>query len=393
MRKIKLRPVLLIALIFIQCSIDDVSNEFVEEINVGKSEEVSVLTNTDSKDTSQTSFNHQAMLMNWADNIIIPSLSGFESSLSELKTKASEYTSSPNAETLSVLRAVWLDSYLKWQHVEMFDIGTAEEIYFKNRINLFPANIDRIESNIANQEYDLDQSSNFTSQGFNSLDYLLFGLGENDNAINDKYASENSNYSKYLIEVIDKMIALTSEIKEGWNEEFRNSFINSTENTSTSSVNMVLNDFIFYFEKGFRANKVGIPSGVFSDLPLPDRVEAYYSKKYSRLLALEANKSIQNFFNGKYYEDNEQVGLSVRDYLDYLESYEETKLSYKINNQLDSIDSKLNSLNPDFTQQIIQDNLAMLYAFDVIQANVVLLKVDMLQKLNINVDYADADGD
>ena len=313
--------------------------------------------------------------------------------MSELKTKASEYTSSPNAETLSVLRAVWLDSYLKWQHVEMFDIGTAEEIYFKNRINLFPANIDRIESNIANQEYDLDQSSNFTSQGFNSLDYLLFGLGENDNAINDKYASENSNYSKYLIEVIDKMIALTSEIKEGWNEEFRNSFINSTENTSTSSVNMVLNDFIFYFEKGFRANKVGIPSGVFSDLPLPDRVEAYYSKKYSRLLALEANKAIRNFFNGKYYEDNEQVGLSVRDYLDYLESDEETKLSDKINNQLDSIDSKLNSLNPDFTQQIIQDNLAMLYAFDVIQANVVLLKVDMLQKLNINVDYADADGD
>ena len=393
MRKIKLRPVLLIALIFIQCSVDDVSNEFVEEMNVGKSDEVSVLTNTDSKDTSQTSFNHQAMLMNWADNIIIPSLSGFESSLSELKTKASEYTSSPNAETLSVLRAVWLDSYLKWQHVEMFDIGTAEEIYFKNRINLFPANIDRIESNIANQEYDLDQSSNFTSQGFNSLDYLLFGLGENDNAINDKYASENSNYSKYLIEVIDKMIALTSEIKEGWNEEFRNSFINSTENTSTSSVNMVLNDFIFYFEKGFRANKVGIPSGVFSDLPLPDRVEAYYSKKYSRLLALEANKAIRNFFNGKYYEDNEQVGLSVRDYLDYLESDEETKLSDKINNQLDSIDSKLNSLNPDFTQQIIQDNLAMLYAFDVIQANVVLLKVDMLQKLNINVDYADADGD
>ena len=221
----------------------------------------------------------------------------------------------------------------------------------------------------------------------------MFGLGENDNVIIDKYASEDFNYSKYLVEVIDKMIALTSEIKEGWNDEFRNSFINSTENTSTSSVNMVLNDFIFYFEKGFRANKVGIPSGVFSDLPLPDRVEAYYSKKYSRLLALEANKAIRNFFNGKYYEDNEQVGLSVRDYLDYLESDEETKLSDKINNQLDSIDSKLNSLNPDFTQQIIQDNLAMLYAFDVIQANVVLLKVDMLQKLNINVDYADADGD
>ena len=31
--------------------------------------------------------------------------------------------------------------------------------------------------------------------------------------------------------------------------------------------------------------------------------------------------------------------------------------------------------------------------YDAIQKTVVLLKVDMLQKLNISVDYADADGD
>ena len=35
----------------------------------------------------------------------------------------------------------------------------------------------------------------------------------------------------------------------------------------------------------------------------------------------------------------------------------------------------------------------MLIAYDVIQANVVFLKVDMLQVLNISVDYVDADGD
>ena len=35
----------------------------------------------------------------------------------------------------------------------------------------------------------------------------------------------------------------------------------------------------------------------------------------------------------------------------------------------------------------------MLRTYDVIQAAVVMLKVDMLQKLNISVDYADADGD
>ena len=27
---------------------------------------------------------------------------------------------------------------------------------------------------------------------------------------------------------------------------------------------MLTNDFIFYYEKGFRANKLGIPAGIFS---------------------------------------------------------------------------------------------------------------------------------
>ena len=35
----------------------------------------------------------------------------------------------------------------------------------------------------------------------------------------------------------------------------------------------------------------------------------------------------------------------------------------------------------------------MLQTFDVIQEGVVMMKVEMLQKLSINVDYVDADGD
>ena len=70
----------------------------------------------------------------------------------------------------------------------MFDIGIAEEIYYKNRINLYPTNAKKIERNILNQNYDLDQSSNFSSQGFNGLAYLLFGIAENDDEIILKYS-------------------------------------------------------------------------------------------------------------------------------------------------------------------------------------------------------------
>ena len=385
-------------LILVQCSTDEEENliNSIEE-EVLKVDDISTTNSGISSDNSSTetptSFDHQGMLINWVDNIILPSISNFEVALGEFNEKTSLFRSEPSIESLSSIREFWLNSFLKWQHIEMFDIGVAEEIYLKNRINLYPANAERIENNILNQNYDLNQSSNFSSQGFNAIAYLLYGIAENDEDIILKYSTENSNYSKYLTDLVDKMIELTTDVKNGWNEEYRDSFINSTDNTSTSSINKLTNDFIYYFEKGYRANKIGIPAGVFSNKSLPDRVEAYYAKVYSKDLVLEATYAIENFFNGRHTNDSDLSGLSINEYLNFIESDQDEKLATKINDQLLKIKDKLSELNNDFSEQVSQDNLTMLSAYDVIQANVVLLKVDMLQKLNISVDYADADGD
>jgi uncharacterized iron-regulated protein len=400
MKKIRIRHIILIALIFVQCSVDeDESNlDLIQGENVqNEDNKPSDTTNQSLSDSSnsvtQTSFEHQKMLINWADNIIIPSILNFESSLSELKEIASLFANNPSSDGLSDIREAWLQSFLKWQHIEMFDIGIAEEIYYKNRVNIYPANVDRIENNILNQDYDLNQSSNFSSQGFNGLDYLLFGIGENEDEIILKYSTENLNYGKYLTDLINKMIELTVEVKNGWNDEYREEFINSTDNTSTSSINKLINDFIYYFEKGYRTNKIGIPAGIWSNSTLPDRVEAYHGKTYSKTLALEATLAIDNFFNGRHSNDIESSGLSIGEYLNYIESDQDEKLAAKINEQLEKIKVKLGELNNDFSEQVSQDNNSMLTTFDVIQVNVYLLKVDMLQKLNISIDYVDADGD
>ena len=386
-------------LILVQCSTDEGEENLLDSIEeeVLKVDDISTTTSETTSDNSstetQTSFDHQGMLINWVDNIILPSISNFEVALSEFNEKTSLFRSEPSIESLSSIREFWLNSFLKWQHIEMFDIGLAEEVYYKNRINLYPANVEKIEGNILNQNYDLNQSSNFSSQGFNAIAYMLYGIAENDEDIILKYSSENSNYSKYLTDLVDKMIELTTDVKNGWNDEYRDSFINSTDNTSTSSINKLTNDFIYYFEKGYRANKIGIPAGVFSNTSLPDRVEAYHAKVYSKDLALEATYAIENFFNGRHTNDTDLSGLSINEYLNFIESDQDEKLSIKINDQLSKIKDKLAELNDDFSEQVSQDNLTMLSAYDVIQANVVLLKVDMLQKLNISVDYADADGD
>ena len=390
---------LIILLISIQCSseMDDTENLVIDEI---ATTEKIISNNTTDNSNSNTSsndelnsFDHTEMLTNWVDNIIIPSITNFDNSLEIFKESATTFVNAPTTETLSNLKEAWLSSFLKWQHVEMFDIGLSEEIYYKNRINLYPTNVERIENNISTLNYDLDEPVNFSAQGLNSIDYLLFGIGENEVEIISKFSDENLNYGKYLTDLVDKMVSLTYEIKSSWNDEYKSSFISSTDNTASSSINKVVNDFIYYFEKGFRANKIGIPAGVFSDKPLPDRVEAYYGKNYSKILALEATNAVNYFFNGNYSNDTESKGLSIKDYLDYLEADKEEKLSEKINSQLEKIKTKVSELNTNFSEQVSQENLKMLIAYDVIQANVVFLKVDMLQVLNISVDYVDADGD
>lgn len=71
----------------------------------------------------------------------------------------------------------------------------------------------------------------------------------------------------------------------------------------------------------------------------------------------------------------------------------DTSLSDLILSKLDTAISSVTELSDDFTSQINTDNNTMLLTFDRIQSVVILLKVDMLQTLNINVDYVDADGD
>ena len=199
--------------------------------------------------------------------------------------------------------------------------------------------------------------------------------------------------NKYLVSVINKMETKTNTVSNDW-DSYRDTFVVSTENTATSSINKLTNDFIFYFEKGLRTNKFGIPAGVFSTDKLPSKVEGYYSKLYSKTLALESLYAIKNFFIGKAFENDALVGDSFQSYLTFLNAKKnDTNLSDLILSKLDAAISNVTELSDDFTSQINTDNNTMLLTFDRIQSVVILLKVDMLQTLNINVDYVDADGD
>jgi hypothetical protein len=282
----------------------------------------------------------------------------------------------------------------------MFDIGKSEEIYYASRMNIYPVNIERTDLNISNRVDDIENPNNYSSQGFPTLDYLLHGIASSDSEILNIYLTaddsfEINNYLKYLKLVSNQMLELTNSVIDDWDNSYRDTFISSTENTATSSINMMTNDFIYYYEKRFRANKIGIPAGVFSGGTLPDRVEAYYKRSVSKTLATEALNAITKFFDGVAFDSNSsQTGPSFSDYVDFLETKKnDSPLGDLITDQFEISKTAIGELNDDFTIQLDENKLKMLEAYDKIQAAVVLMKVDMLQALNINVDYVDADGD
>lgn len=392
--------ILLIITVYFSCSTEEIYEteqtviEPISSNNIPTTPDTNTNSNTNNSPTP-TSFDREAMLVFWADSIIIPAQQKFQTDLFSLSNSISYFSTNSSQVSLDLVRENWFNAYKSWQHIEMFNIGKAEEINFGVRMNVYPVDTERVEANILSSDSDIENPNDYAAQGFPAIDYLLHGIGTNDSEILEKYTSENSKYLAYLLILSNKMTELTDSVISDWNNSYRDNFVASIDNTATSSINKLTNDFIYYYEKGFRANKIGIPAGVFSGGTLLDRVEAYYRRDISKILAIEAINSVSDFFNGISFNGNTSLtGISFKDYIEFLETIKnDTPLGQLIIDQFESAKTSINNLNDDFTIQLENNKLDMLITYDVIQVAVVLLKVDMLQALNINVDYIDADGD
>ncbi|MGB2129273.1 MAG: imelysin family protein [Flavicella sp.] len=344
--------------------------------------------NTEGNGIATDTYNRTEVLKNLTDNIIIPSYASFRESLSTFKLVTDTYVSESSEENLTAVKNQWLVSYKLWQHVEMFDIGKAEEIRYNLRMNSYATKVSRIESNVNTFNYDLseDTETSFLSQGFPAIDYLLFGLEDN------VLEGTSDNYRLYLAALVDEMISNTDKCIADWNNN-RDAFINDNSNTKTSSFNKLANDFVYYYEKGLRTNKIGIPVGYWdSNIVASEMIEGYYKKDISKILLQESLTAVENFFLGKKF-GGQEIGESFKSYLEYLD--EETELTSEIANNFEASKQQIEKLQPNFVNQLETDYgvLELSSVFDAIHNNVPKFKIYMLAAFQVSTDYADADGD
>lgn len=340
--------------------------------------------------TTGDSYDRAQLLTDVADHMIIPGYDKYVADLIALTSSTSAFVDSPDLNTLATIRNSYVAASLSWQKVSLFEIGPAEQISLRNYTNIFPTNRDEISEHINTGVYNLVLPSTMDAQGLPAVDYLLFGIAENDAAIIEYY-SNMPNASAYLTDIINRLTSLASEVLNEWTTNYRAAFVADSGSDATSSLNKLANDYIFYYERFLRAGKIGIPAGVFSGDALPSTTEGRYSKIYSKQFFLAGLNTAADFFAGTDH-DSTSSAESLLSYLQYLGN-DQAALGQRIVDQFEMIRTTADALSDDFGVQITEDNSKMLETYDELQKNVILLKVDMLQALNIKIDFVDADGD
>lgn len=332
-------------------------------------------------------FNRQAMLQHWADGVIIPQLSHYQNKTSAMVQAARRFDQTPDRLHYRACQDRFEEAYLAWQGLGIFDIGAAETHAWRNRSNLYPCDTTAVALNIdASNAVNYALPSTFDEQGWPAMDWLLHGT---DSTQTLKMLQQDSGRRADLIELAALTDSLALVVKQDWQVRFRDVFIQNDGSSATASVNKLVNDFIFYFERMVRAGKVGIPAGVFSANPLPQHVEAPYAQEINRGLLLKALRSCRSFYRGQSFDGNIQ-GPSLYQYLSHLGK---EALADKIDNQFLEAIAEAEKLPSELQTAVRTNNQQMLKSYDAMQKVVILIKVDMMQALNIRIDYVDADGD
>jgi predicted lipoprotein len=338
------------------------------------------------------------MLKALAENIIIPSYDQFKTKFDLMAVKSKAFTAKPDAQTLGEFRNAWADAYVAWERVELFDFGPAEKQTIRNFFNIYPANEAGIAANITDPTSSLEVPASYPTQGFPALDYLINGIGASDTAILAQYTADKDATKKlaYVTRVITRMETLLGKVIGEWKGEYLNTFSSKTGLDIGSSTSLMVNGTVLHYERYIRSGKFGIPSGAMANgIPAAEKVEAFYAKNISNVLAKAAHKAYVDFFNGKHAVTGEP-GAGLKTYLDALgakDSGSGKLLSESINAQFTAANGKLDALKSNLYDEVKTNNQAMKDTYNEMQKAVRMLKVDMTSAMSITITYTDNDGD
>ncbi len=341
-------------------------------------------------------FDRKALLTNVGNKLIAPGYLAFNAAATELHAAAGQFAASPDAASLGTLQNKLKDAYRAYQSVAPFEFGPAEQELIRANLNTFPTDVSQINANLGAGTYDLGTASNLDAKGFPALDYLLFGLGADADAVVGQYTTDAdaARRKKYLTDLTQEIKAKAEKVHTAWSAaggNYLNTFVNADGTDQGSSLGLLVNQLNWEYEL-LKNAKIGIPLGKKTlGTPLPENVEAYYSGMSAELARLSL-QTLENVYFGKDKSGNNGTGLD--DYLVSLNARRgETTLAEAIAGQFQTAKSKLAAVGDPLAGTIRSNAGPVNEAYAEIQRGVVLLKSDLPSQLGVLITYQDNDGD
>lgn len=346
-------------------------------------------------DQLKDQFDRKAMLENIGNNIIVPNYFSLKEKIADLDTAIGAFFANSDSVGLVNVQNSFKEVYRSWQLCSVFEFGPAEKEALRANLNTFPTDTTKVSSHISSGVYDLTLITNRDAKGFPALDYLFFGASFNSVYLSFTSGTQVATRKNYVIALLSEIKLKVNTVFSDWNLGGVNYISTFTANAGSgagSSIGVLVNQLVFDWDV-LRNGQIGIPLGKKTlGSPLPEKVEAYYSK-ISVELAIKHCKATEDLFWGKDGLGNNGMGFD--DYLIYFDAhplYSSGSLSDIIKAQFALIGSKLNLIPSPLSNAIIANAVTVDDAYIEIQKLYVLLKTDMPSALGLTIDQ-DPDGD
>lgn len=351
------------------------------------------ITNGGDQVDCNAAFDQQAMFQNIADHLIIPAYTDLQKKVTKLVEEADAFTAKPSVTQLEALRNAFETAYISWQVASPYEFGPAEEVFLRNSVNNFPLDITATQTLIDAEKYEFDQPDAF-NKGFPALDYLLYGIAEDNEAIITKFADNGigKRHRQFLLALVTDMQQRVAHTFNGWQNGYRETFINNTGKGAGTSLSLIINQLNQNYEL-IKREKIGVPSGAMTlGFTYPDRVEAPYSG-LSKILAITALETSQKLYLGM--DHNGKVnGLGLDDYLEAVEAQKEGEaLNQLIQNQFETVLNTLNTLPNSLAETARNETEQLIEVYKETARQVLFLKTDMPAVLCVSITYIDNPSD
>lgn len=342
---------------------------------------------------SMVDFDRAAMQKDIADQVILPANKSFETETIALQTTLNNLLNNTNTSTLETAQTQWRKTANAWEHCSLFNIGRIKDDYIHNKIYTWPANEEFINTFIQSTDV-LDNayisSKGSSSKGLAAMEYLLFSEEGNqavlDSLTNNPYAQRKKEYLKALGDNLHTIASLLNYTWSQTGSDYYTTFVSSKGTGVNTSTNMLINEMANLIETMLNT-KIGKPMGKHLDnVPNVTLLESYRAKESLSFL-LSNLASLRATFAGG-------TGVGVDDYLDAVGAmYDDEKLSTHVLQQMTTVQTALNKLQPNLYTSLTTRQQDMEQAHQELKALLVLFKVDIVSNLSITLTLNDNDGD